>query len=686
MKKLHTIIFLAFVLGFQVFAQEKKADKLYKYFNYSEAIPYYLKAYDKAKVSERDHIVLQLADCYRLTNNAAKAAEWYGKAIHIEGVDSMTYFWYGQALRTLGNYEDAGQAFKSYMELAPNDPEGERYYNYCKDIVPYLAKAPVATIKNIDGLNTRYSDFSPVFYGDGIVIVSDRFHGIKGDKPDKPVYGWTDHAYLDLYYTEPEYYKVIWDGVPEPTYMKGGMNQEFHDGPVCFSGENNQVFLTRTIEKQAKKARKSVDRIKTHLLKLFITDPDSEGKLKFKPFAYNSKDYSLGHPAVSPDGQTLIFASDMPGGYGLTDLYMSQLTEEGKWSEPVNLGDVINTEGEESFPYWAADGTLYFSSDGHLGFGGLDLFKAVKKDDVWTKPENLLRPINSSYDDFGIVLKEGMQEGMFSSNRPEGKGSDDIYGFRLLASPEPAPSVAALMVSGKVVDKNNVPLGGATVFLLDPQTREVKILKSGPDGSYQTQALHGRSYTVKAMKDGYIEDCTKFLTPGIGVEEYQVPRDLMLDKLEVNRVFSVDNIYYDLDKWYIRKDAEPELDKLVAFMKQYPITAELSSHTDSRASDAYNIELSQKRAESAVRYIVLQGVAPSRITAKGYGESQLVNRCSNGVACTEAEHQQNRRTEFKITSVGTSADGDFMNLDVYRSGDVVPQHLLGQGFFDNCMK
>ncbi len=678
MKKVYFILFLTSVFSFQVFAQNHKGDKFYKYFNYAEAIPYYLKTMESGNENEKAHATQRLADCYRFTNNAPEARVWYEKAVQLEHTDTVNYFYLGQALRSLGLYEEAAKSFETFNKLVPGNDKGERYYKFAVDIQKWLDLPPVAEIKNIEALNSRYSDFCPVFYRDGIVFTSDR----QLNSLDKNVYGWTNFNYLNLYYTIPEYYKIFWNGVPEPQKMSNDFNQTYHDGPVCFSSDNRWVYITRATTKQGEKLK---DNIKTFLLKIYFAEITGSKPPKFKPFPYNSNEYSVGHPALSQNADTLIFSSDMPGGYGGSDLYMCVM-ESGKWGEPINLGEKINSIGNEVFPYWK-NGMLFFSSDNHLGYGGLDIFQSKLTDGKWSEPENLKAPINSSYDDFGIGFKDDLTEGLFSSNRPEGKGNDDIYGFKMLSLSSVAIKESPMLtVSGKVTDQNNLPLRGATVFLLDPGKNTVQVLITDEEGMYTTEVLYNHTYISKAMKDVYVHDCTLFETPVGEIESYQVPRDLRLVKLEINQMFKVENIYYDLDKWYIRKDAEPALDKLVQIMKEYPITAELSSHTDSRGPEEYNLELSQKRAESAVRYIVLQGVAPSRITAKGYGETKLVNKCADGIECTEEEHQANRRTEFKITSVGNSLTGEGIDLSRYKNGDIISAATLGGQFFENCIK
>ena len=675
------IVILSSLVSLNGYSQTRKADKLFKYYNYAEAIPLYQKVVESENKTERVHATQQLADCYRFTNNMAEARIWYEKAIEINQSNSMNFYYLGQALRTLGLFQPASDAFNTFNELAPDSLNGKKYHQFCVDIQEWENLPDVAEIKNIETINTKYSDFGPALYNDKIVFTSDR----KLDPLDKNTYGWTNFSYLNLFISKPEYYHSFWNGVPEAEQMSSNFNQTYHDGPACFTPEN-KVYVTKTV---AGKGKKGADKIRTHLMKIFYADIVEGKKLRFDPFFYNSDSYSVEHPTLSKTNDQMIFSSDMPGGFGGFDLYVSTL-KNGKWGIPENLGENINSKGNEVFPYWVNESVLFFSSDGHLGFGGLDIYQTKLENEVWGEPENLKKPLNSSYDDFGVLMLENMKEGMLSSNRPGGKGSDDIYAFKMLKKTSSPKLVVGpeLIVSGYVKEfVSKEPINEATVFLFDPATDNVLILKTDNLGYFETDVVYDNPYVVKAMKSGYIYDCSTFRTPdNKEIKKYVVPRDLLLAKLEINQVIEVENIYYDLDKWFIRKDAEEPLDNLVRIMREYPITAELSSHTDSRATHEYNNELSQKRAESAVRYIVLQGISQGRITAKGYGETQLVNKCADGVICTEERHQANRRTEFKITGVDASLVGqDPFNLKVFKVGDVISAKLLDANFFSNCL-
>lgn len=665
------------------FAQIKKANKLFNLYDYSQAIPYYKKAAKSKKEDTKKEATFKLAESYRMVNNASEARSWYKRSLQYSDVAPINYFYLGQAARTLQEYKEAEQAFRKYAALVPDDPRGEMYAEFCELMEEWKELEPSAEVKNAKNLNSKYSDFGPAFYKDEVVFTSDRNPSLI----EEHRYGWTNYNYLNLYKSTPKYFEDFWGDIGSPAVMSAQFNQTFHDGPAFFTHDNNKMFLTRTNKKAGEKGEEG---ILTFLLKIFYTDIQ-DGKTEFKAFPYNSEQYSVGHPTVSADGNTMIFVSDMPGSIGGTDLYKSSLTD-GSWSTPVNLGETLNTIGNEAFPTLVNDTLLYFSSDGHPGYGGQDIFVSRLIDGEWSVPENLYAPINSSYDDFSIVVSNNLTSGFFSSNRPGGLGSDDIYAFRnakpaVKAIPAIAGKGAPLMMSGVVKDKNTGnPLDEAMVFVLNTKTNKVKVLETDPDGVYSMPAEKDVLYLSKAVKPEYMDDCLNFRIMKEDTSSmFDIPRPLLLNKLEVNKSFKVENIYYDLDKWFIRDDAKPALDNLVDIMKKYPITAELSSHTDSRASNAYNDELSQKRAESAVRYIVLQGVAPSRLTAKGYGETRLVNRCSDGVECTEDEHQQNRRTEFKILSIDTKVQKDAFNLNAFNPGDEVDVYLFDPDFFRDCM-
>jgi outer membrane protein OmpA-like peptidoglycan-associated protein len=673
-------------------ANNRKANRYFNMYRYSRAIPLYKKSLSSLDEKTKKEAAERLGDCYRLINNAWEAQSWYSRACSYKNVSPVVYYYLGQALQTTEQYEDAKTAYSQYAVLNPSDPKGLIMAGFCDSIKTLLTLSVSAEIKNVTALNTAYSEFGPVYYKDGLIFSSDRKSGLASEI----TFEWTNSGYFDLFYSEPRIYKNYWMDMTAPEKMSKEYNQSYHDGPVSFTSDFNTAFLTRT---QNEKVSKDKDNIWTNRLKIVYANIANPKKIDFKSLPFNNPKFSVAHPSVSKDGKRMIFSSDMPGGYGGSDLYISE-NQNGKWSQPENLGPLINSFGNDVFPFWANDTLLYFSSDGHLGYGGLDLFESHLKGNTWSKPENMLKPLNSSFDDFSIAYNPDKKSGFFSSDRPGGKGSDDIYAFRNYARTQPPqpvpvvpkpivvkPEIRKNMVCGYVLDKKNRnPLENATVFLFKPGTGDILIAKTDASGLYCFPVDLQTKYIIKGMKSECFDDCLSYSLEKEGSGPSQPVREpLLLEKFGLNQTFVLSDIYYDLGKWNIRKDAEPPLDELVRIMERNPISIELSSHTDSRASDVFNLTLSQKRAESARSYITGKGISPGRITAKGYGESKLVNRCANGVPCSEKEHQANRRTEFKITSIESPQAGkQSLDLNTFKEGDTFTIERFENGFFSGC--
>jgi tetratricopeptide (TPR) repeat protein len=409
-------------------AQLKNGNKMYSQMKYNRAIPYFLKTIEGNKENEKEEAVWKLAECYRLTNCQKEASVWYEEAITNFDVPDEIYLNYGNVLRTLENYEKAKANFEIYINNNPDNIQGVKYKQFCDGIQEWLQLEASAKIENDSTLNSRFSDFSPVIYKQGLVFISDR----DVDLVDNNNYMWTGNGYLNLFYIETER-NAEKQEASLPVKMSKSFNQNYHDGPVCFSKDEMQIFTTRTLKTKLKRK----DTIQTHYAGIYWAKLDSD-KVLYQAFKYNNPEFSVAHPAVSEDGKQIIFSSNKPGGFGKSDLYFSKL-EEGKWTEPINLGEMINTFGNEYFPYWVNKTTLYFSSDGRMGYGGLDIYVSKYINGQWQKAQNLKAPINSSYDDFGILFTDDKTKGYFSSNRPGGKGADDIYKFwdlKIIADPK----------------------------------------------------------------------------------------------------------------------------------------------------------------------------------------------------------------------------------------------------------
>lgn len=608
----------------------------------------------------------KLATCYRLMNEPEKAAKWYAELIKDEEANPENHFYYAQMLRTLGRYVEAKSQFLKYNSLVPENNKGAASLaQYCEEIIPFLKKPDKFTMANASKLNSAYADFSPAVYKNSLVFTSDRPKADEGSK----TYAWTGSSFLDLYASEIDYQNEQHKfSATSPVEFNEELSQSYHDGTAVFSRDWTTVIFTRTTNERVKKGDNPVATI---VLKLYESHLINGHWSEPKPFYLNSNDYSVGHPALSVDGQKLYFVSDMPNGFGGTDLYECSL-ENNQWTNVKNLGSKINTTGNEMFPYVKKDGSLYFSSTGQFGYGGLDVFKTHPEDESWQIPENLGAPLNSSYDDFGITFIDD-SKGFVSSNRPGGKGSDDIYSFEPIIIPPP-------FLSGRVISDQGNVLKDATVFLLNRNTNKVQILKTDNLGRYSTEVERQTTYTVLSKKTNYLDDCLSIHVK----DDDENPKDLVLEKLAKKKIIAIENIYYDFDKWDIKSESEIELNHVVKILKGNPISIELGSHTDCRASDKYNAVLSQKRAQSAVDYIISQGIDSSRITAKGYGESQLINECSDGVSCTEEQHQMNRRTEFKIIEVKEQKVNSTDLLSKYIAGEIYIKADFEIGFFDEC--
>lgn len=411
------------------------------------------------------------------------------------------------------------------------------------------------------------------------------------------------------------------------------------------------MYFTRNNFLDGKRGK---DDQKITLLKLYKADFDNGKWTNIIELPFSSNQYSTAHPALSIDEKKLYFASDMPGSLGQSDLYSVTINNDGSFGKPENLGATINTEGRETFPFISEDNELYFTSDGRSGLGGLDVFVSkINSDETFTTVQNVGAPINGKRDDFAFIINSKNRNGFFSSNREGGNGNDDIYGFT-----ETQKLLCEEILKGIIVDlESNKVLDNAKVILLDDQFKTISETITGADGSYQFNVDCGKTYHVRVSKEEYetketpvtIKEVTGETNLIIQLEKRIKP---ITTGTDLAKTLDIPIIYFDLDKSFIRKEAAFELEKIIMVMQQYPkMKIDVRSHTDSRQTFKYNIALSDRRAKSTIQWLIKNGIAPNRLTGKGYGESQLVNKCSDGVSCTEAEHQLNRRSEFIIVSM-----------------------------------
>ena len=428
-------------------------------------------------------------------------------------------------------------------------------------------------------------------------------------------------------------------------------DEQINEGSIAFSPDGNSVVFAKG-NTDDKKGRLNID--------LFISTKRNGEWTRPQIMPINSPEAWDSSPTFSGDGKTIYFASDRPGGSGGSDIYRAKINDRGRWADVQNMGPTINTPEDEMFPYVSPDNKLYFSSAGHAGFGMLDVFVAVNEGGNITI-QNMGPSINSSYDDFGLVYSDFPFEGFFSSNRKGGKGDDDIYTFVDNSSSLKKIEYVLRGVTYQMnEDSTQSILANVRVKLMNTDNEVVDDQLTGNGGIFQFKVDPEKEYLLLGEKADFFAKRKGFSTIGGGVRQEdlverfttkQFDATLTLDPIILEKTIVLQNIYYDLSKAEIRPDAAKELDKLVELLRDNPnIKIELSSHTDSRAEDAFNLELSERRAQAAVRYLILKGISQSRLVAKGYGESQLVNGCDNANqdSCTEEQHQQNRRTEFKV--------------------------------------
>lgn len=605
----------------------KKANKLYDSFGYAEAIPLYLKLVEK----ENDpNTIIKLAECYRLTNQYNEAIRYYDKVVKIANINPEYYFYYAELLRNVKNYS---QAKIQYLEYAKSNPsKGNKFALWCDQVATITADSNKYIIERPRGVNSKNDDFGPVFHKNGLVYASSGL----AESASKKNYLWDGFPFLDLYFVP-----IISEGsYGKATLLKGDINTKIHESSATFYGET-RVYFTRNTTVYNKPIKSSDNKVK---LSIYSAVLSGDNWVDITPFEYNNPDFSTGHPSVNTTGDILYFASDMPGGFGKSDIYVCYQTASG-WSIPKNMGPEINTEGSEFFPFIGKDGTLYFSSDSRLGYGGLDIyFSKPYNNDKWTEAKNIGFPINSSADDFGFIIDEKKESGFVSSNRPGGEGGDDILSFKINQERKECTQ----KVEGKVIDEETgLVVVGVTVTAKNKTTGEIIKTNTNDKGEYSLVIKCGFDYVISFDKDQFFRYDYDLDKDMIDADPFVFDKGLR--KIEIDKSIKINNIYYDLDKYYIRPDAAIELDKLVKLLKSNPkLVIELSSHTDCRASDQYNLTLSQNRAKAAVDYLVEHGIRPNRLYPKGYGERKLVNQCSDGIDCSEAEHAFNRRTEFKI--------------------------------------
>jgi len=643
----------------------KRADRYFSNFVYPKAVRLYEKASEES--DEPDvYSYLKIADSYRLMNNSLSSEHWYQRVEGSSIMEEQDYMNYAQVLLKNGQNE---KALQIYTSIKNSKSVSIGRLESMNDMERYYTDSLAFFIENMD-INSTESDFSPTYYQNGFVFVSNR----KNKKISQSTYYWDDSYFLDLYYTE-----VSDDGNIQPVAMPKGINTIFHEGPADFYDQYNKIIFTRNNFNLGEE-RTSEEGV--NKLKLYYSERITENSKWSKPIElpFASDEYSVGHPSLTEDGETIYFASDMFGTHGKADIYRARYVD-GKWENPENLGDVINTTEDEFFPYISKTNVLYFSSLGHHGIGGLDIY-SVDLNVLPYEVKNMGYPINTKDDDFGIIMEGNV--GYFSSNRLGSKGADDIYKVIMYAYD----------MGVRLVNEETRETVKGNIVVRSKETGEsVLNITNNVFGSFYT--LRGKEYVISGSSEGFQEQVVDFSTLLIPLDSVYFVLDLPLKKLElshdkgdiivvnnygkteqivgamgsirlfngtieeqkiefekkryvIENIYQIHSVYYDFDRYNIREDAAVTLNLLIEVLTKYTdLTVSLGSHTDNRGANAYNDQLAHKRAESARQYLIDAGIEKERISIKHYGETQLVNTCQD--TCLESEHQLNRRTEITLS-------------------------------------
>ena len=623
----------------------EKANEMYKNFSYVDAIKIYERIAQKGFVNQE--MLQSLGNAYYYNAEYKKALPWYEQLFQ-EGkykVKPEYYYRYAQTLKSVGDYTQADKMMAKFVELTNANDTRAALFEENKDYQTVIKNNSGRFQLNNASVNTENSEYGTAFYGDKIVFAG----ATDARKAKRGVSQWTGESFYDLYEAEHFDQKL---GSRKP--FSSSINTQFNESTPVFTKDGNTMYFTRNNYVNRKLGS---DIENTILLKILRATKDKNGNWgNIVEVPFNSDQYNVAHPALSPDEKYLYFASDMPGSFGNSDIFRVEILGDNQYSTPENLGNIINTAGRESFPYISKDNVLYYSSDGIPGLGGLDIF-AVKfnADGSTSKPVNIGMPGNSADDDFCFVFNSDSKIGFLTSNRPGGKGKDDIYSFH---EDKPLLFSCQKNIKGIVKDaKTKAVIADAKVILSDKVMKEVGKDQSKTDGTFTFEKVNCNDshYYLRGEKEKY-ETAEVNVTVGKDEVVYEIllnPREVAIKKgMDLAKVFEIKEIKFDYNKADIRPDAAVELTKIVEVMREYPkMKIDIRSHTDSRGADSYNLKLSDRRAKATLEWIVKQGIDRKRLKAKGYGETRLVNGCSNGVPCTEEEHQENRRSEFIVVAM-----------------------------------
>ncbi|MFE3869580.1 OmpA family protein [Flavobacterium sp. LS2P90] len=634
------------VFSFNIYSQKARvtaADKNYDSYAYVDAIKTYERVAEKGYKSV--DMFKKLGNAYYFNGELDKAAKWYGELFNMPAdsdLEAEYYYRYAQSLRSIGQNDKANEMLQKFIQKSGNDSRGKLFkkdINYLEAIKANSGRYQVEDA----GINSKYSDYGSAIYSNKIIFASARDTGSLGQRRHK----WTNQAFTNLYASDLEYNMT--PGASKK--FDENINSKFHEASPVFTADGKTMYFTRNNYLDGKKGK---DGNQITLIKIYKASLVNDKWSDVTELPFDSDNYSTAHPALSLDGKTLYFASDMPETLGQSDLFKVTINEDGSFGTPQNLGNTINTEGRETFPFVNDENEIYFASDGHPGLGGLDVFMSkINADGTFSEVQNVGADVNSPKDDFAYLIDTKSRRGFFSSNRDGGKGYDDIYKFL-----ETKRLICEQLLYGEITDLvTKELLADAKISLYDSQFNLIKTNVSDVKGNYTFKVGCGKTYNVRAEKPEYTTIEQKVTIAETNGKTY-LPITLEKAKCKVTigddlgKCFGIKMIYFDLDKSNIRKEAALDLEKILDVLNQNPtMKLDIRSHTDSRQTFKYNEALSERRVKSTMGWLIKNGIDSSRLTGRGYGETQLVNKCSDGVKCTEEEHQLNRRSEFIITAL-----------------------------------
>ncbi|WP_297868471.1 OmpA family protein [uncultured Flavobacterium sp.] len=618
MKKLY--VTLSFVLASGILSAQnqytKVADKLFDRYEYVDAAKEYLKLAESSKAD--NYVYKQLAESYYNVFNTKEAVKWFAKVVE-QKQDAETYYKYAQMLKAEGNFKEADKQMQQFAQLQPNDQRAKSFLSKPNYLPELKGQSKLYDVTKSD-ISSDKSDFGAVLTNDN------NFYFSSARNTSRRNNGWNEEPYLDIYKATYNANGTISDALAVES-----LNTKWHDGPVSITKDGTTIYYGSESFNEKEYVKDKVKKAKFGKIFLYKASKEGDKWGNIKPLPFNNKEFSVRNPSISKDGKTLYFSSNMPGGFGGEDIWKVSVNGD-EFGTPENLGAKVNTEANESFPFVTDENVLFFSSNGKTGFGGLDVF--MMDLNKGTDPINVGEPVNTSKDDFAFTFNAAKKVGFFSSNRD---GVDNIY----IANP-----VCNVQVLVKVKDaKSGNVIDGATVVLVDEKQKTVSNKTTLANGESSSGVLCYTSYSAQVSKQGYesgVFEVAKAENSQVVVEALLNPIMPIITEREV----ILQPIYFEFNKSNITAEGAAELDKLVAVMNEYPTMVIFAkSHTDSRGSDKYNINLSDRRAKSTVQYLVSKGISKDRISGQGFGESEPKVECK---PCTEQEHAQNRRSEFLI--------------------------------------